>query len=56
VISANGQLLQKLGEAVGASPDVRAKKVAELRSAIQQGRYQLSYEEIAKAILASRAK
>jgi len=56
VISSHGQLLQKLGEAVDRSSDVREEKVAELRSAIQQGRYQLSYEEVAKAILASRVR
>ncbi|MCL4370444.1 MAG: flagellar biosynthesis anti-sigma factor FlgM [Chloroflexi bacterium] len=56
VISDKGQLLKKLGEAVRDSSDVRDEKVAELRAAIEHGRYQLSYAEIAKALLASRTK
>ncbi len=56
VISPKAQLLQKLGQAVRDSSDVREEKVAELRNSIDQGRYPLSDVEIAKAILASRAK
>ncbi len=56
VISDRGQLLQRLGDAVRDSTDIREDKVAELQAAIQQGRYQLSDMEIAKAILASRTK
>ncbi len=56
VISDEGQLLQKLSKAVQDSPDVREDKVAELRAAVAKGRYQVSYSEIAKAILASRTK
>ncbi|MGE5620304.1 MAG: flagellar biosynthesis anti-sigma factor FlgM [Sphingomonadaceae bacterium] len=56
VISDRGQLLQRLGEAVRDSTDVREEKVARLRAAIEQGRYHPSFEEIAKAILASRTR
>ncbi|MGI5837213.1 MAG: flagellar biosynthesis anti-sigma factor FlgM [Chloroflexota bacterium] len=54
IISNQGQLLQRLSEAVRESPDVRSEKVAMLREAIQSGQYEVSAEEIAKAILASR--
>ncbi len=56
VISDRAQLLQKLGEAVRDSSGVREDRVAELRGAIEQGRYPLSDVEIAKAILASRMR
>lgn len=56
IISDRAQLLKKLGEAVRDSSEVREDRVAELRTAIEQGRYQVSEMEIAKAILASRAK
>lgn len=56
IISGRGQLLQRLREAVQQSPDVRAEKVAALREAIQQGTYDISPVEIAKAILASRTR
>lgn len=54
VISNQGQLLQRLDEAVRESTDVRSEKVAKLRDAIQNGQYEVSAEDIARAILASR--
>lgn len=56
VISDRGQLLQRLGQAVRDSSDVREDKVAELRSAVEQGTYRPADVETAKAILASRTK
>ncbi len=56
VISDRGQLLAKLGEAIRDSSDVREDKVAEIKAAVEQGRYQVSSMEIAKAILASRTE
>lgn len=54
IISNQGQFLQRLDEAVREAPDVRAEKVAALREAIQNGQYEISSEEIARALLASR--
>jgi flagellar biosynthesis anti-sigma factor FlgM len=55
-LSDQAQLLSKLGRAVDDSPDVREEKVAAIREAVKQQKYEISYSEIAKAILASRGK
>ncbi len=55
-LSDEAQLLTKLGQAVDDSPDVREEKVAALRDAVKKQQYQISYSEIAKAMLASRNK
>lgn len=55
-LSEQAQLLTKLSKAVHDSPDVREEKVAALRDAVKKQQYEISYSEIAKAILASRGK
>lgn len=55
-LSDEAQLLTKLDQAVQDSPDVREEKVAALRDAVKKQQYQISYSDIAKAILASRGK
>ena len=54
IISDKGQLLQHLSEAVRNAPDIRTEKIAKLREAIESGKYKVSAEELAKALLASR--
>ena len=55
-ISAQARLLQRLRASIEDTPDVREERVEALRAAVQEGRYPLSDAEIARAILASRAK
>lgn len=55
-LSAEGRLLRRLEDAVRRAPDVREERVAALRTAIEQGTYQPSPVEIARAMLAWGAK
>lgn len=55
-LSAESQLLRRLEEAVRRAPEVREDRVAALRTAIEQGTYQPSPMEIARAMLGWGAK
>ncbi len=51
-ISARSREIQKLEEVIANTPDVREKKVAELKEKIEQGNYEVDPGEIARRILA----
>lgn len=50
-ISRQARLVQELRQRIEAEPDVRADKVAELRAAIQQGKYRVDSRDIADKML-----
>ncbi|MBU2887264.1 flagellar biosynthesis anti-sigma factor FlgM [Gilvimarinus agarilyticus] len=51
VLSAEAQSLSRLQEAVDTAPDVDSDKVAEIKQAIAEGRFEINAERLAEAIL-----
>lgn len=52
----HAQLFANVKQAVQDSPEVREEKVAALREAVRKQAYEISYSEIARAILASEGR
>ncbi|MDO3385089.1 flagellar biosynthesis anti-sigma factor FlgM [Gilvimarinus sp. SDUM040013] len=52
VLSAEAQTLNRLQEAVETASDVDTDKVAQIKQAISEGRFQVNAERLAEAILA----
>lgn len=52
VLSPEAQSLSRLQEAVDSAPDVDSDKVAQIKQAIAEGRFEVNAERLAEAILA----
>ncbi len=50
-LSVAGRELQALTQKAGESPEVRAERIAELRSRIEAGTYNIKAQEVAEAII-----
>jgi negative regulator of flagellin synthesis FlgM len=50
-ISSQSRDLQKIHDILAQTPDVRSEKVAALKKAIEEGRYQVSAENIAQKMI-----
>lgn len=50
-LTASAQKLQEIEQGLGAQPDVDAAKVAEIKQALAEGRYEIDAERIAAKLL-----
>jgi len=50
-ISSQSRELQKIHDILAQTPDIRSEKVAALKKAIEEGRYQVSAENIAQKMI-----
>lgn len=51
-LSQESRLMQKAGEVVAETPEVRAEKVAPLQEAVEQGTYQVDTRKVANSLIA----